>query len=291
MQLEPSEYRFKIKGADVGRGKIRVGCYMCINPGGITEELPGERTKDPAFGLPAVWINADRRQEAERLGYMVVDPPSIIATHLTEIIRHYSAEILSLQTTKSILEELRPDNGALVEEAEKALPLVGLQKVLQGLLREQVPIRNVSSILEAVIEFAPVSKAHQFLTEKARQSLGRQICLQFTDDDRMLRVLTLERGLEEKIIESRQDTPSGSVSALEPSLQTAWIRALAASCATMKANGWKPIVLCSEAARTLVRNSTEREQPDLVVLSVPEVSPDINVQIVGKVTLDVGAGE
>ena len=286
MRLEPSEYCFKIKGVDVGRGKIRMGYFLCINPGGVTDEIPGEKTKDPAFGLPALWISEDRREEAERAGYTVVDPPSIIATHLTEIIKRHAAEILGRQETQAILETLKKEYPAVVEEAQKLLSLGEIQKVLQALLREQVSIRNMVAILEALADFAPVTKDTQFLTEKARQALARQICLQYADDERTLRVLTIEQSLEQKIIDSRVETSSGVVAALEPALQRAWIKALSRSVAAMQEQGLIPLILCSEAGRPLVKSSTEREIPDLVVLSVPEIVSDITVEAVGEIRIE-----
>ncbi|MCL2266582.1 MAG: flagellar biosynthesis protein FlhA, partial [Treponema sp.] len=190
--LEPSEYCFKIKGVDSGRGKIRLGYYLCINPGSVTAELQGEKTVDPAFGLPAVWIDHERRDEAERAGYTVVDPPTIIATHLTEIIRRNAADILGLQDTQAILDALRKDQSAVVDEVMregKGLRITEVQKILHGLLRERVSIRNLVSILEAVAEYYPVSKGSiYFLIEKARQAIASQICHQYADDDRRLRV-------------------------------------------------------------------------------------------------------
>lgn len=286
MRLEPSEYCFKIKGMDVGRGKIRMGYFLCINPGGAKEDIPGEKTRDPAFGLPALWVSEDRREEAERAGYTVVDPPSIIATHLTEIIKRHASEILGRQETQSILETLKKEYPAVVEEAQKLLSLGDMQKVLQALLREQVSIRNMVAILEALADYAPVTKDTQFLTEKARQALARQICLQYSDEDRTLRILTIDQGLEQRIIESRVETSGGVVAALEPALQRAWIKSLSRSVAAMQEQGLLPAILCSEAGRPLVKSSTERELPDLIVLSVPEIVSDVTVEAVGEIRLD-----
>jgi flagellar biosynthesis protein FlhA len=286
MRLEPLEYCFKIKGVEVGRGRIRMGCYLCINPGGVREELAGEKTRDPAFGLPALWVGEEKREDAERAGYTVVDPPSIIATHLTEIIKRHAAEILGRQETQAILEALKKEYPAVVEEAQKALSLGDIQKVLQGLLRERVSIRNMVAIMEALADYGPVTKNQGFLTEKARQALGRQLCLQYAGDDRLLRVLTLEHSLEQKIVESRAETSSGVISALEPPVQRAWIKALSRSVTAVHDQGWTPVILCSEGARRLVKQSTERELPDLVVLSVPEIVIDITVEAVGEIRLE-----
>ena len=289
IKLEPSEYCFKIQGVDVGRGKIRMGYYLCINPGGVKDELPGEKTRDPTFGLPALWVSEDRREEAERAGYTVVDPPSIIATHLTDIIKRHAAEILGRQDTQEILDALKKDYPAVVEEAQKVLTLGEIQKVLQALLREQVSIRNMVAILEALADYgqaAKTAKNMQFLIEKARQALGRQICLQYADPDRTLRVLTIHQSLEQKILDSAVETASGLVSALDPPTRAAWIKALSRSVAAVQDQGWFPVILCSEAARRLVKSSTERELPDLVVLSVPEVAADITVESVGEISVE-----
>ena len=290
MILEPSEYCFKIKGVDSGRGKIRMGHFLCINPGTVTEEISGgEKTVDPAFDLPAVWVSQDRRDEAERAGYTVVDPPSIIATHLTEIIKRHAAEILGLQDTQAILDTLRKEYPAVVDEAmreARGLRVVEIQKVLQGLLRERVSIRNMVSILEAVADYAPVSKNIWFLTEKCRQALASQICHQYADDDRRLRVLTIDPELEQKIIDSKYETPSGIVSAMDPPTHQAWIRAVSRAASAVREKGWLPVVLCSEQARFLVKNSTDRELPDLAVLSVPEIVSGVIPEAVGVIRLE-----
>jgi len=287
--LDPSEYCFKIKGVDSGRGKIRTGYFLCINPGTVTAEIEGEKTVDPAFGLPAIWITQERRDEAERAGYTVVDPPSIIATHLTEIIRRHGADILGLQDTQAILDTLRKEYPAVVDEVlreGKGLRVTEIQKILHGLLRERVSIRNMVSILESIADYAPVSKNIWFLTEKARQALASQICHQYADDDHRLRVLTIDPALEQKLIDSKYETPSGIVCALDPPTQKAWIKAVVKAVTAVKEKGWMPVVLCSEQARFLVKNSTDRELPDLAVLSVPEIVPDILPEAAGIIRIE-----
>jgi flagellar biosynthesis protein FlhA len=286
MRLEPSEYCFKIKGAEVGRGKIRTGYYLCINPGAVTEEVPGEKTVDPAFGLPALWVHADNRGDAERAGYTVVDSSSIIATHLTEIIKRHASELLGRQYIQSILDTLKKDYPAVVEDAQKFFSLGDIQKVLQGLLRERVSIRNMVAILETLADYGPVTKDIRFLIEKARQALGRELCLQYADDERKLRVLTIDQTLEKKIIDSQVQTSSGVMAALEPALQKSWIKALTRSIAAVEEQGWLPVLLCSEAARFLVKSSADRELPALVVLSVPEIASDIRVEAVGEIKIE-----
>ena len=294
MLLGSSEYCFKIRGVEAGKGAIRLGYYLCISTGSVTEEIPGEKTREPVFGLPAIWISEERRDEAERLGYNVVDPPSIIATHLTEIINHYAAEILDRQTTQAILEGMRKDYSAVVDEAysplnqqsASGLSLGGIQKVLQGLLREQVSIRNMVSILEAVADFSRLSNDTRFITEKARQALGNQICRQYADEDRCLHVLTLDPSLEQKIVESKVQNSFGDVvAALEPALHRAWIDVIRRSVEAVSKQRYNPVILCSEAARHLIRTALDREFPQVAVLSILEIAPDYKVESIGVIRI------
>ncbi len=287
MRLEPSEYSIKIKGVSIGSGVIRIAHYLAINPGTVEETIEGETTIDPAFGLPALWIGEDQRDLAERRGYTVVDAPSIIATHLTEIIKKHAHDMLGRQEVKSILDTLHEDYPAVVDEVNKALSLGEIQKVLQGLLVEQVSIRNMVPILETLADYGVVSKDIGLLIEKVRQTLGRQICLQYADDDKKLKVLTIDPELEQLIIESRLDTANGPVAALEPDVHRRWINAVVNSVHNVQQSGLLGIVLCSEAARRLVKQSTARDLPELVVLSVPEIVPDITAEGVGEISLKI----
>ncbi len=286
MRLEPSEYSFKIRGTEVGRGTIRMGHYLAINPGNVTEEVPGERTTDPAFGLPAMWITEDVRDRAERAGYTVVDSPSIIATHLTEIIKRHAADILGRQEVRSMLDTLRREYSAVVEDVQNVLSLGEVQKVLQSLLVEQVSIRNLVVILETLADFAAVSKEPTFLVEKVRQALARQICLQYADDSHTIHVMTLDPGLEQRIVDSRVETAGGLVPALPPDTQRAWINALMNAVRNVQQIGHMPIILCSEAARPLVKASARREIPDLAVLSVPEIVADVRIEALAEVRVE-----
>lgn len=286
MRLEPSEYSFKIRGTEVGRGTIRMGHYLAINPGNVTEEVPGERTTDPAFGLPAMWITEDVRDRAERAGYTVVDSPSIIATHLTEIIKRHAADILGRQEVRSMLDTLRREYSAVVEDVQNVLSLGEVQKVLQSLLVEQVSIRNLVVILETLADFAAVSKEPTFLVEKVRQALARQICLQYADDSHTIHVMTLDPGLEQRIVDSRVETAGGLVPALPPDTQRAWINALMNAVRNVQQIGHMPIILCSEAARPLVKASARREIPDLAVLSVPEIVADVRIEALAEIRVE-----
>jgi len=291
--LGSSDYCFKIRGVDVGKNTIRMGYYLCINPGTVKEELDGEKTREPAFGLPAIWLGEDKRDEAERAGYTVVDPPSIIATHLTEIIKHHAAELLGRQETQTIIDGLRKDYPAVVDEVMmgrdgKGLNIGGVQKVLQGLLREQFSIRNMVSILESIADFAPLTTDTRFLIEKARQALSSQICHQYADEERTLHVLTLDPMLEQKILESKAQNSSGDVfSAMEPGLLKAWLRALRKSVRAVHEKGYFPVIMSShEAARYLVRNALERELPEVAVISVAEIAQDYKIESIGIIKLE-----
>lgn len=286
MRLEPSEYCLKIKGVEIGRGIIRMGHFLAINPGGEREVLEGEKTTDPAFGLPAIWISEQTREKAERNGYTVVDPPSIIATHLTEIIKKHSSEIIGRQEVRSMLDTLKENYPAVVEEVTKIFSVGEIQKVFQGLLREQVSIRNLVVILETLGDYGSVTKDTGFLIEKVRQALGRQICLQYAEDENKLHVLTIDPELEQQIVDSRMDSTSGAVAALDPRFQRQWINAVLNSVQNIQSLGFYPIILCSEAARALVRYSTERDIPDLVVLSVPEIASNMTVESVGEISFE-----
>jgi len=286
MRLEPAEYSFKIRGVEVGRGRIKMGHFLAIRPGKEAGDLPGEPTKDPAFGLPAIWIAEADREKAERMGCTVVDPPSIIATHLTEILKRHAAEVLGRQEVQAILDTLKADYPAVVEEVRKALSTGEIQKVLQGLLAERVSVRNMVVILETLADYAGVTKDAAFLVEKVRQALGRQISLQYCDEAKTLRVLTIEPSLEKRIIDSRVDTGRGLAAALEPALHRRWITALSNAVRAVQEQGYHEVVLCSEAARPLVKASSAREIPHLAVLSSLEVAGDITVESLGEIRVE-----
>lgn len=286
MRLDPSQYSIKIKGNEVGTGVIRIGQYLSINPGNLEDELPGEGSVDPVFGLSAKWIDETHREKAERLGFTVVDNPSVVATHLTEVLKSSASELIGRQEVHKILDALRSDYSAVVEEIGKVLSLGELLKVLQRLLAERVSIRNIVVILETLADYAQFSKDLSFLGEKCRQALGKEICIRLADDQRKIRVLTLDPSLEQKLIDSRMETPEGPMVALEPDIQRGWLAELSTQVKSMVDGGNQPILLTSEPARILVRRATEREMPELSVISVPEIASSFNVEGVGEVVID-----
>ncbi|MBQ3825959.1 MAG: FHIPEP family type III secretion protein, partial [Spirochaetaceae bacterium] len=195
MMLDPNEYSFKIRGIEAGRSIVRMGHYMCMNTGAVTKEMNGERTQDPAFGMPAIWVPEDKRAEAEKNGYAVVDPPTIIATHLTEIIRDHAAEILGRQEVSSIINKLKETKSVVVDEVlnTEKFTYGEIENVLKNLLREKVSIRNMEVILETLANYGKVTHNQWVLTEKVREALGAQICLQYADPDKKLRVVQLSQ--------------------------------------------------------------------------------------------------
>ncbi len=283
IQIDPNEYRFKIRGVEVDTAKVRMGWYMCMNTGGVTQEIPGEATVDPAFGLPALWVSKDNREKAEQSGYAVIDSPTIIATHLTEMIKRHAAEILDRQAVKSILDELQKTYSAVVDEVTKMFTIGEVQKVMQGLLKEQVSIRNTVAILETMADYGSLTKRIDFLVEKVRQRLGRQICLQYCDENKILHVLTIEPSFLQKLVNAKYETANGIGVMLDPVEHRQWISSLSNYIVSVEDKGYFPIIICPEEARVLVKSSTEREMPKLVVLSIPEIDKEIKLESLGEV--------
>lgn len=285
MRLDTSEYAFKLRGTEVGRGSIRMGYLMAINPGGERKPLEGESTKDPAFGLSATWINESLQETAERAGYTVVDGPSIIATHLTEILKHYAGEILGRQEIRSMLDTLKNDYSAVVEEVTKIFSLGEIQKILQGLLNEHVSIRNLVAILETMGDFSSISKDRGYLIEKSRQKLARQISLQYADEKRTIYVFTVEPQIEKAIIDARVEMATGDISALDITIHRRWVNSVVNAINTARNSGHWPVILCSESARPLIRSTLIRDMPDIVILSIPEIADGIHIESLGEISL------
>ncbi len=292
MNIEPDEYSFKIRGIEAGRSRLKLGCYMCLNTGSVKKEhlLSGEKTYDPAFGMEAIWVPETKRPEAERVGYAVIDPPTIIATHLTEIIRRHAADILTRQEVSAIVNKVKETNPVVVDEVINGpdkLTYGQIEAVLKALLEEQVSIRNMVVILETLSNFAPISKDPWTLSEKVRQALGAQICLQYVDDRKVLPVLMMSQGLSEKIIEHKAVIAGQKpFVAFNPVEGRQYIEAMSASIAAVRDKNYLPIILCPDEVRQLVKSSTEREIPGLIVLSFSEVNAagsSIKVERIGDV--------
>ena len=297
MNLDPNEYSFKISGIEAGRAKTRLGYYMCMNTGTVTEELKGEETRDPAFGMPAIWLPEDRRQEAEQAGYTVVDPPTIIATHLTEIIRGHAAEILGRQEVATIMNSVKENNPIVVDEVlngdRHKFSYGDIEKILQGLLMEQVSIRNMVTILETLANYGSITSNTWELVEKVREALGLQICMQYADNDRKLRVVNLSQGWSQKFLDHAQYPSDGSrpFAAFDPVDGRKWISSVSADLQTVKNMGYLPVIMCSSVIRQLVKYSIEREMPGVVVISEKEIlaaGNGISLEVLGEISEEDG---
>ncbi len=286
MRLEPNVYSIKIKGIEVGAGTIRMGKYLAMNPGQIEEKVEGEETVEPAFGLPAIWIDEANREKAERLGYTVVDSPSVIATHLTEIIKTYASEVLGRQDVQALLNSLRTDYPAVVTEVEKSGATVGdIQKVLKGLLREGVSIRDLITIMETIADYFAVIKAPDELIELVRQALSRQICQQYSDSEKKISVITVSKDVEEEIKNSIEVTERGKRFSMEPVKQKKLLTVISEESKKVKELGLKPVFLTSPEIRTIFSNLVTPIMPNVAVLSSLEITPDIRLEAVGNIAL------
>lgn len=292
MTLEPNDYSFKIKGIEAGHATVRLGYVMCMDTGAVTEQLEGEKTKDPTFGMDAIWLPEDRRNEAENAGYVVVDPPTIISTHITEIIRSHAAEMIDRQAVSVILETVKKNSPVLVDEVLNSAKLTygTIEKVFQNLLEEKVSIRNYEVILETMANYASISHNPWELTAKVREALGLQICSQYVDqNDKKLRVMRLSQELSELIAEHAYIPQDGSKPyvAFDPVDRRRWISAVSGSLSKISQSGYLPIILCVSNVRQLVRSAIEREQPGVVVISDMEMyaaGNNISVEIIAEIS-------
>jgi flagellar biosynthesis protein FlhA len=285
IKLSPNQYSIKIKGVEVAKGELMLDHYMAMNPGTADEEIDGIPTTEPAFGLPAIWIPDTMRDNAEMMGYTVVDPPSIIATHMTEIIRRHIHELLSRQDVQTLIDNVKTSYPAVVEElVPKLMSLGEIQKVLSNLLREGVSIRDMVTILETLADYAPITRDPDMLTEYVRQSLGRAISSNWINQNSS-EVITLDPKLEQTILDSVQKTDAGSYIAMEPTLSNRIISNAAKTIEKMVQSGKQPIILASPVVRFYFKRLTESAIPGLVVLSYNELDPQVEVNAIGMVTL------
>lgn len=286
IQLGPNEYVIKIKGNVVARYEILMNHYLAMSPGVEDENITGIATTEPAFGLPAQWVDAETRERAEMSGYTVVDPPSVVATHLTEIIKRHAHELLGRQETKTLIEKVKENYPALVEDFIPDLMQVGdVQKVLANLLKEKISIRDLVTIFETLADYARVTKDTDLLTEYVRQALSRQITQQHVTDGKSLKVITVGPGLEKKISESVQQTEQGRYLALDPSTTQQIFQKMQAQFNQLIQAGQSPILLVSPSIRMYLRQLMERIAQDVPVLSYNELEPNIEIQSVGVINL------
>jgi len=283
IQLNPNQYVIKIKGVEVSGGELLMDHFMAMNPGTAEDEIDGIPTTEPAFGLPALWITENQRDRAEMLGYTVVDPPSIISTHMTEVIKKHAHELLSRQDVQTLLDSVKGNYPAIVEElVPKQLSLGEVQKVLCNLLREGVSIRDLVTILETLSDYAPVTRDTDMLTEYVRQALGRAISKSFITPDNS-DVITLDPQLEQLILDSVQKTEGGAYLTIEPSVTNVIMQNLLKLVEKVAQLGKQPIVLASPMVRLYFKRLTEQYIPGLVVLSYNELDPSAKVRSIGMV--------
>ncbi len=285
VQLESHEYVLKVRGAEVARGRVMAGHRLAMNPGDAVPGLAGIPTTEPAFGLPAVWIEEGAQAEAEALGYTVVDAESVIVTHLTETVRRHAHELLTREETRKLLDALKEQNAAAVEEVVPDKLGVGeVQRVLQHLLREGVSVRDLGTILEAIGDRAALTRDPVLLAEAARQALARSITNAYLDRDQTLRAIALDASLEQEVAESLTQTPEGEVAAMDPARAQALVGSLGREVERATAGGWRPVLLCSSRIRRHLRRLVESAFPQLPVLSYAEVLPGVKVERLGTVT-------
>ncbi len=285
IQLNSNAYIIKIKGAIVTQGNIMFDHFLAMNPGTVEGEVEGIDTIEPAFGLPAKWIVADEREKAEIFGYTVVDPSSIISTHLTEVIKRHSHELIGRQDVKQLIDNVKENNPTLVDELIPVYMGIGdVQKVLSNLLKEGVSIRDLVSILESLADYAPSTKDLNILTEYVRQKLCRMITATYIQG-KSARVITLDQELENMLMNSIQQNGSSSYLSLDPVDSQTLLNNIAIQIQTLLQMGEQPIIITAPIVRFYLKRLTDQYIPDLIVLSYNEVEADVDIQSVGVVSL------
>ena len=287
IQLNPNQYLIKIKGVPVSEGEILFDHYMAMNPGYVEEEISGIPTFEPSYHLPAIWITESQRERAESLGYTVVDPPSIIATHLMEIIRSHLDELLTRQDVHNLIENVKEANETLVSELVPKLLNVGeIQKVLQNLLAEGISIRDLVTIFETLADYAPTTHDTDVLTEYVRQSLKSAISNQYFNNNETTSVVTLDPNVEQVIMDSVKQTEQGAYLALDPDYTNRLMTSLREETDKLEELGRTPIIITSPIVRMYLKKLTQEQFRNLHVLSYNEIDSDVELQSVGMVTVE-----
>ncbi|MCM1082562.1 MAG: flagellar biosynthesis protein FlhA [Clostridium sp.] len=287
IQLNPNQYIIKIKGIQVSEGEILFDHYMAMNPGYVEDEITGIPTFEPAFHLEAMWITESQRERAESLGYTVVDPPSIIATHLTEIIKEHLDELLNRQDVQNLIDNIKETNKTLVDELVPKLLGVGdIQKVLQNLLKEGISIRDLVTIFETLADYAATSRDTDILTEYVRQSLKRAISNKYFGDSETTTVVTLDPKVEQMIMSSIKQTEQGAYISLDPAITKQILAATETEIQKLENKGQSPIIITSPIVRMYFKKLTNDYFKDLIVISYNEIDSDIELKSVGVVTID-----
>ncbi|MBE4908712.1 flagellar biosynthesis protein FlhA [Bacillus luteolus] len=287
IQLQPNEYRLKIKGSEMARGELLLDHYLAMSPGVDDDSIEGIQTIEPSFGLPAKWISEDMKDQAEMLGYTVVDPPSVVSTHITELIKANAHQLIGRQEVKQLIDHLKESYPILVEEVTpNPLSIGDIQKVLAKLLKENVSIRNLPIIFETLADFGRMTSDTDLLTEYVRQSLARQITNSYANNGDTLKVITLSGKIEKTVAEGIQQTEHGNYLSLDPTVSQTIIENIATQIEHVSLQEQSPILLCSPAVRMYVRQMIERYFPQIPVLSYNELEANIEVQSVGVVNIE-----
>jgi len=285
IQLNPNQYIIKIKGIQVSDGEILFDHYMAMNPGYVEEEITGIPTFEPSFHLPAVWITESQRERAESLGYTVVDPPSIIATHLTEVIKTHLAELLTRQDVQNLVNNVKENNPTLIDELVPKLLNIGeVQKVLQNLLSEGISIRDLVTIFETLADHAAVTRDTDVLTEYVRQSLKRAISSKYFPANETTSVVTLDPQAEQEIMNSVKQTEQGAYLTLTPEKTRSIMKSVEEQVGKLESLGKNPIIITSPIVRAYFKRLTQDYFKDLIVVSYNEVESNVELQSVGMVT-------
>ena len=283
LQLEANSYRFKIRGNEIASGQILPGYYLAMSPGDESMEVNGIATTEPTFGLPAWWVNEEVKEQVEMQGFTVVDSATVLITHLTEFIKSHAHELLGRQEVKELIELVQETNPAAIEGlVPDALSLGEVQKVLQNLLAERIPIRDMVTIFETLANRSAVSKDLDYLTESIRAVLARTISKTYAPEGKLI-VVTIELALEERVKKSIQQTADGVYPALSPEVTEHIYLQLEKYVEDFALLGLQPVVLCSSRIRMALRRLTERFMPGLVVLSLNELIPELDVEAIGMV--------
>lgn len=285
MRLRPNEYQVKLRESIIASYELMPDHFLAMNPGLVEEEIEGYPTQEPAFGLQAVWVPARDRDKAERLGYTIVEPSAVVATHLTELIMGHADELVTREDVQVLINHLKEAAPTVVEElVPKTLSMGELQKVLHNLLRERVSVRNLEMVMEVLCDYAPRTKDTEVLTEYVRHALAREICAAYADEDNVLRVLTLAPELEQEILNAVNTSQTGDYIPVPPERAEAISNRCATALQPLIVSGQDPVVLTSAPVRRYFRRIVERHIPKVVVLSYNEIDPAVGLESVGQVS-------
>ena len=286
MHLQPDTYSIKIRGQEVAKGQVMVGQFLAMDAGLVREKIDGEETVEPAFGLPALWIDASQKERAEVAGYTVIDPTSVIITHFGEVVQTHAHEIFCREDMQALVENLKAVSPGIVEElVPNLLTLSNVQKVLENLLKERIAVADLGAIFELLADHAPATKDIGMLTELVRQGLSRTICGQYQDHDGKISAVLLDPALEQQIAESVQAGAQNGMASVEPALADKIAQRVSDLLEKSFTTGRSIVLLTSGAVRRYMRAMLERPLPNLAVVSYGELTPTAEVEAVGTVRL------